>query len=339
MKRIKLRFIENIEVGFTDREQALKRVGEWAERGMVNVQVVYGPEGCGKTAWLMQGAELLKEHGFDVIYINPIERGFYAEIGIRDVKARLLEVLKEAAEETWVRVAWIVIDVARELIKAGRRRLAVLADDVFQAIGLDKAAIYVKGLLGLIEYPPSSYDVIVTVVATSEGMSRREIGRHRWADLISMWNMGREGFHELYSQIPGEKPHFEEIWRLTGGNPKALTEIYRAGWDIEIAIERIISRKGLRGFIRALGENERRWLGEAVESPDTLFTRERISFMEELARLNLVINDIPPRKDYLWIDNPPPEKDLEIGIGKYVAWQTPLHREAVKKVLEELSIL
>jgi len=339
MKRIKLRFIEDIEVVFTDREQALKRVGEWAERGMVNVQVVYGPEGYGKTAWLMQSAELLKEHGFDVIYINPIERGFYAEIGIRDVKARLLEVLKEAAEETWVRVAWIVIDVARELIKAGRRRLAVLADDVFQAIGLDKAAIYVKGLLGLIEYPPSSYDVIVTVVATSEGISRREIGRHRWADLISMWNMSREGFHELYSQIPGEKPHFEEIWRLTGGNPKALTEIYRAGWDIEIAIERIISRKGLRGFIQALGENERRWLGEAVESPDTLFTRERISFMEELARLNLVIYDIPPRKDYLWIDNPPPEKDLEIGIGKYVAWQTPLHREAVKRVLEELSIL
>jgi hypothetical protein len=339
MKRIKLRFIEDIEVVFIDREQALKRVGEWAERGMVNVQVVYGPEGCGKTAWLMQSAELLKEHGFDVIYINPIERGFYAEIGIRDVKARLLEVLKEAAEETWVRVAWIVIDVARELIKAGRRRLAVLADDVFQAIGLDKAAIYVKGLLGLIEYPPSSYDVIVTVVATSEGISRKEIGRHRWADLISMWNMSREGFHELYSQIPGEKPHFEEIWRLTGGNPKALTEIYRAGWDIEIAIERIISRKGLRGFIQALGENERRWLGEAVESPDTLFTRERISFMEELARLNLVIYDIPPRKDYLWIDNPPPEKDLEIGIGKYVAWQTPLHREAVKRVLEELSIL
>jgi hypothetical protein len=274
-----------------------------------------------------------------MLYIYPIERGFYAEIGIRDVKARLLEVLKEAAEETWVRVAWIVIDVARELIKAGRRRLAVLADDVFQAIGLDKAAIYVKGLLGLIEYPPSSYDVIVIVVATSEGISRREIGRHRWADLISMWNMSREGFHELYSQIPGEKPHFEEIWRLTGGNPKALTEIYRAGWDIEIAIERIISRKGLRGFIQALGENERRWLGEAVKSPDTLFTRERISFMEELARLNLVIYDVPPRKDYLWIDNPPAEKDLEIGVGKYVAWQTPLRREAVKRVLEELSII
>jgi hypothetical protein len=41
------------------------------------------------------------------------------------------------------------------------------------------------------------------------------------------------------------------------------------------------------------------------------------------------------REPWLWIDQPPPQKDLEIGIGKYVAWQTPLHREAVKRTLEK----
>jgi hypothetical protein len=35
-----------------------------------------------------------------------------------------------------------------------------------------------------------------------------------------------------------------------------------------------------------------------------------------------------------WIDEPPPEKGHELGIGKLAAWQTPLHREAVRKVLE-----
>jgi hypothetical protein len=34
---------------------------------------------------------------------------------------------------------------------------------------------------------------------------------------------------------------------------------------------------------------------------------------------------------WFWIDEPPPEKDLELGIGKDVAWQSPLHREAVKR--------
>jgi len=41
-----------------------------------------------------------------------------------------------------------------------------------------------------------------------------------------------------------------------------------------------------------------------------------------------------PRNKDLWIDDPPPEKDLDIGVGRYVAWQTPLHREAVRKALE-----
>ncbi len=42
-----------------------------------------------------------------------------------------------------------------------------------------------------------------------------------------------------------------------------------------------------------------------------------------------------PREEYLWIGEPPPEKDEELGIGKYVAWQSPIHREAIRKVLGE----
>jgi hypothetical protein len=38
----------------------------------------------------------------------------------------------------------------------------------------------------------------------------------------------------------------------------------------------------------------------------------------------------------VWIDTPP-EVDLEIGVGKYVAWQTPVHREAVRRTLLELK--
>jgi hypothetical protein len=42
------------------------------------------------------------------------------------------------------------------------------------------------------------------------------------------------------------------------------------------------------------------------------------------------------REDWLWVDQPPPEKDPELGIGRRVAWQSPLHREAVKRALKEL---
>jgi len=43
------------------------------------------------------------------------------------------------------------------------KRVAVLVDGVFQAIGLDKAEIYVKMLLNLIEYPPADYEKIIAI--------------------------------------------------------------------------------------------------------------------------------------------------------------------------------
>jgi hypothetical protein len=33
---------------------------------------------------------------------------------------------------------------------------------------------------------------------------------------------------------------------------------------------------------------------------------------------------------------PPPERDPELGIGKYLAWQTPIYREAVRRALREV---
>ena len=43
------------------------------------------------------------------------------------------------------------------------------------------------------------------------------------------------------------------------------------------------------------------------------------------------------REPQFWIDEPPPERDPELGIGRHMAWQTPLHREAVRRALEEVG--
>jgi hypothetical protein len=55
--------------------------------------------------------------------------------------------------------------------------------------------------------------------------------------------------------------------------------------------------------------------------------------MRELTELSLIVDTIPSRDPELWLDNPPPERDSELGIGRHVAWQTPLHREAIRKHL------
>jgi len=333
VKRIKLRF-EDLQIEFTDRDRALGQVSEWADRGTGNPVVIFGPEGCGKTAFLLQAAAMLKEMGYDVFYLHPLDKIFEAEIEEVDVKRAFLDFVQRALEEDALgRVAWAIFDFVREVLKRRKRKIAVIADDVFQAIGLNRAAIYVKGLLNMIEHPFYNYEKMVVLVATSEGLTRYEIGRHRWAEILPIWNMNREGFEQLYQKIPGQKPPLEEAWLLTGGNPYILRALYRKQWNVNSVAIGIIEAKDLRDFVTTLKEEERTWLKEAIEDPDTLFTRERMPILHKLVEMNLAVSSMYSRIPYLWIDTPPPEKDLELGIGKYAAWQTPLHREAIRRVL------
>ncbi|WP_052885867.1 ATP-binding protein [Vulcanisaeta distributa] len=333
MGRVRLGFA-NLTIEFVDRDLALKLIDEWAEKSTFPVQVIYGPEGCGKTAWLLQSIELLKDHGFEVVYVNPINRLAFAEVSINSLREEFFKLVKEAiAQSALARIAWIAYNVVYDVIKATRGKVAVIVDDAFQVIGVKESALYVKALLNLIEYPPEHYEKIVTIAATSEGVSRYEIGRHRWASIRIMWNMPKEGFRQLYEQLPGGKPPFEEVWRITGGNPAMLESLYRVGWSAERVLREIIARKNLHTFTSSLGPGDREVLVRALEDPDALMSREGIPLMNRLIELNLIINVPPWRDEYLWVDQPPPEKDEELGIGKYVAWQSPLHREAVRRVL------
>jgi ABC-type Fe3+/spermidine/putrescine transport system ATPase subunit len=56
VKRIKLELAPGVETEFVDRDRALAQVVEWAERGTRFPVVIFGPEGCGKTAFLRQAA-------------------------------------------------------------------------------------------------------------------------------------------------------------------------------------------------------------------------------------------------------------------------------------------
>ncbi len=336
MKRIKLEIAPGVETEFVDRDRALAQVAEWAERGTRFPVVIFGPEGCGKTAFLRQSTVMLRELGYDVFYLHPLDKVFAAEVDDPDVKTLFLELVRKTLEdERWGRMALAVFDLTREILKKRRRKIAVIADDVFQAIGLDKAAAYVKGLLNTIEHPVYSYENIVVLVATSEGVSRSEIGRHRWADITPMWNMAKDGFRRLYEAIPGAKPSFEEAWRLTGGNPHMLLELYKSGWNVDRVVKALIRDKELTSSFIA---KWRRWLEETVEDPEALWSPDAPEeLIKQLVERNLIVYNMYDRDPYFWIDQPPPERDPELGIGRNVAWQTPIHREAVRRALEEVG--
>jgi hypothetical protein len=334
LRRVGLKFVPGLEVEFCDRVRGIKQVYEFAERGTRYPIVVYGPEGCGKTAWFIQAVEVLRELGFEVLYVNPLHKEFITYTDVRELTQKFVNVVTEAAEvSVGIRLAMLATLAIKELLSRwGRKRIALLVDEVFQAIGLDRAEIYVKELLGVIEYPPANYENIVIIVATSEGITRWRIGRHRWAWLIPMWNMSKDGFKELYDRLPSPKPDFESVWGLTGGNPNMLSHLYQVNWDSNILIKDVI---GWRRLTPTFISRWRSWLEKAVEDPDNLWSPEvPEELINELEAKNLITYFLNDRDLRLWIDEPPPQKDLEIGVGKYVAWQTPIHREVVKKALE-----
>jgi GTPase SAR1 family protein len=339
LKKVKLPFVPGLEVEFTNREKGVKQIFEWGERGTWQPVVVFGPEGCGKTSWLLQAVEILKEMDYSVIYFNPLRRRFEAEVGVESIKQRVLERLRQVStEHEFAKLVWLVIDIAVEVLRLGRKKLAIIVDDVFQYLNTREAAVIVKGLLELIEHPEERYDRIVAIAATSEGLSRTEIGRHRWADIRAMWNMSREGFEELYEElrkrVSSNMPSFDDVWRLTGGNPSLLSQLYQANWNADTVIHALIENKGITpSFINKW----RKWLEEAVSNPDTLWTPDTPQeLVNELIEKNLIVYHMHKRLELRWIDTPPPERDLELGIGKHIAWQTPLYREAVKRVIKEL---
>jgi len=105
------------------------------------------------------------------------------------------------------------------------------------------------------------------------------------------------------------------------------------GWDVERVVQALAQENKLNRFIEELSQEERKWLADAVEDPDTLYQRERIPLMDRLVELNLLLDEIHLREPKFWIDQPPHEKDLEPDIGRRAAWHTPIHREAVKRAL------
>jgi len=335
MKKIKTSFA-GLTIEFVDRERAIEQVRELGEKGTFPVYVVYGPEGCGKTALLRQTKVILEEEfGYHVVYTDPLAERTEEVLQYTPTIEGVVKEVLNSLPEPYSKIVDAVISIASWVIKRfPKPRIAVLMDDIFQAVGVDKAEAYVKTLLNLIEWPPAEYDRIVVLVASSEGVTRERVGRHSWADIFVMWNMARGGFQQLYGFLPSEKPSLEDVWRWTGGSPRYLEKLYKARWDVEKAVSDVVDDRKLLRFVHELPDVERQILREALEDPDTLLGkyREAKNLVNQLTEKNLII-ELKRRDPRVWIDQPPPEKDPELGIGRYYAWQTPLHREAVRKAL------
>lgn len=290
---------------FVDRVGELERLSEVASRGGYLPLYIYGPEGCGKTRLLKEFARRLLGGEWVVIYIDALEAGSVEKAiaasphALGAVREAVEAVLRAADPYPVGAVAAryigrVVEEIGRRLSLRGRR-VVVAVDDVVEAIGVDRVEHYVKWLYELTQRLREVYQVrsVAVVATTGEGLSLEKILRHSYASVALLWNLPREPFEELLRSLGAPDPgEIEEVWRVTGGNPRRGIEIpVEYGWSTDSWLDHLARQ------LRPLYEELKRsglakHLADVVEDPDTLSDKPTELYRKLLSH-NLVI--------YKWI--------------------------------------
>jgi len=238
-----------VELPFVGRSAELEAVKRYNEKQMYLPTFVFGPEGCGKSRLFREAVRRFKEWYPDGVAVlvdvreERLERAVLATAPV-DVK-KLAKRLAKAMFKSLSQIthfgeffATMATSIPEFVKTRGVRRIFVVVDEVTTAFTNVEA--YAKSMESTMNVgrPEELKDVIVNFFApTSEGYARDLLSRHNYVAQNYIWNLPRHDFEELYYRArelyPGQAPPFDEVWRLYGGNPRALEELAaRHGWNV-----------------------------------------------------------------------------------------------------------
>ncbi len=317
------------EVCFVGRWLEVSKLFELA-KGVHPVPIaIYGPEGCGKTTLVRYVVRRLGSRNYVAIYIDALASDLRDALEVWGLDLEdLIEVLmRDLGFSLPSMVSKLVARIVEEVLARLRffgRGLFLAVDDVYKAIGLENVDRYTKMLYEWIAWRAPRYGIenLLIVLTTSEGVSKRILARHTYVEIYTLWNLDPAGFAELVEQLdPRRRP--EDLYIVTGGNPRLAIELARYGWDVE-KVKKLYSER-IRSTLR-MASIDRDRIRALVEDPDTdpqtAAKLEELGLMIELFR-NASLSPIPT--------------DRDLGVGKEWAWQTPLHRNIVAEILRETS--
>ncbi|RLE56064.1 MAG: hypothetical protein DRJ40_06560 [Thermoprotei archaeon] len=325
---------------FVDREGEIKALRKLIETGSPLAEFTYGPEGCGKSTLLRYIAATLRDN-YIIMYVDALEQqpGRVLE-GVKLPEEEITEIAASIGGPIGAAVAGAITKLLEKLcteVKFRDKYLAILVDDPIRAIGINGCEAYVKWLYELIykisrEFEPKTVLILAT---SSEGISRRIPLRHSYVHITLIWNLPYEGLVELVNQLPEPRPEPEKVWKLTGGNPRAVIDLaLRHRWNVDHWIKELkykLTEIIMEIKYRGLGKQ----LREVIENPDTLWynvSEELRTLLKILEEQNLIIY-----KHHTTLTQREVPEDQEIGVGKYYAWQIPAYRQALEQLLRELT--
>jgi hypothetical protein len=79
-------------------------------------RAVVSPHSCGRPP------EALGGFGFDVVYVDAAHRDFAAYTDVAEVARRLLDAASDVSSLAQLKLAYLAVDLAKELIGGGARR-------------------------------------------------------------------------------------------------------------------------------------------------------------------------------------------------------------------------
>jgi len=110
------------------------------------------------------------------MYINTLQREHTVYTDIKEVIDRIAEAVADITSYALIKLADLIVLLANQLLKKWRKKkIALLMDEVFQAIGIDKAETYTKMLLNLIEYPQKAMKTLLLLLLLARTSLYREL--------------------------------------------------------------------------------------------------------------------------------------------------------------------
>jgi energy-coupling factor transporter ATP-binding protein EcfA2 len=338
---------------FVDRVREARAVLDEGEKAVLNgmITVLYGPKGCGKTSLFKALHEIvtsIEDTDVDVVIVGSEKEAWKAEKLytpkslseiLKEVKgilgfdiASAGEVTSTIAIDATKLVSLMVGYIAR--ILKGKRRVIIVLDEV-RADSSERLAEFrgwLEGFANTLKWDAGRYWMekggsISVVALTSDAMVkeiRNKVGsKVNWA---LIWNLPYDAMVELSKQL-GLDMEPRLLWRLTGGNPRALVSIKVVGlkeWVKGDVIRRLVD--ALEDASTSIPE-DRLWMEveKAVDNIDVAHVHLKTALLKH----NVAV--------YVAGGMPISELPREDWVGEYYAYQMPAFHHALKVILAKKS--
>lgn len=354
----------NVTIGFRDRAQELMNFINDLSIG--GVRVIYGPLGAGKTTLLSLLAKALRVVNADiaVIYVN-YERKVTDVIMPEPLSVSGL--VNELVSKVMASIMGVTVGVGQviELAKAlwsyvrelrGINDVLVIHDDLdrwFISSGIGRNAVQelIAMYAGEFEGRPLGESpwggkYVKVIISVSDQLAVELAWRYRGkGGLMPMllWNLPHDPFLEVINEVRAQLPSGpaidpEVLWRLLGGNVRALADLaINYGWDVASWLDGVIRH------VRDLIYRET----QLLNLPDAQSLIARVRSRVEDPRPDDLVYDALMAREPLIEDNvlmhilgrPLAQLPSEDWVGNDYAYQLPAYYWVLKAMIGKESMM